>query len=210
MSETATAKKPAGVKLSREAMYLIIRAPVITEKATLLSEKNQYVSARRAGRDQAADQGGGGRFVRRERRRGEHDHSQGQDQAGQGPSRPPLGCEKRDRSSGERPGDRFHHQPRIRRAGNGTQTIQSGHAEPSRHGADRSLRSVEGQARQGVDRRVSTATAGATIMAASPAGFAAVATSRRIASSISGAASSTWPLSWSGWNTIRTARRFWR
>jgi large subunit ribosomal protein L23 len=45
MSETttpATTKKP-NVKLSREAMYLIIRAPVITEKATLLSEKNQYV-----------------------------------------------------------------------------------------------------------------------------------------------------------------------
>jgi large subunit ribosomal protein L23 len=47
MSETTTTtptttKKP-GVKLSREAMYLIIRAPVITEKATLLSEKNQYV-----------------------------------------------------------------------------------------------------------------------------------------------------------------------
>ena len=44
MSETAPQKKKApGVKLSREAMYLIIRAPVITEKATLLSEKNQYV-----------------------------------------------------------------------------------------------------------------------------------------------------------------------
>jgi large subunit ribosomal protein L23 len=45
MSETATAtaKKPSRVKLSREAMYQIIRAPVITEKATLLSEKNQYV-----------------------------------------------------------------------------------------------------------------------------------------------------------------------
>jgi large subunit ribosomal protein L23 len=40
MSETS--KKP-GVKLSREAMYQIIRSPVITEKATLLSEKNQYV-----------------------------------------------------------------------------------------------------------------------------------------------------------------------
>jgi len=40
MSETQ--KKP-GVKLSREAMYQIIRSPVITEKATLLSEKNQYV-----------------------------------------------------------------------------------------------------------------------------------------------------------------------
>jgi large subunit ribosomal protein L23 len=44
MSETtATTTKKPGVKLSREAMYQIIRAPVITEKATLLSEKNQYV-----------------------------------------------------------------------------------------------------------------------------------------------------------------------
>jgi large subunit ribosomal protein L23 len=30
-------------KLSREAMYEIIRSPVITEKATFLSEKNQVV-----------------------------------------------------------------------------------------------------------------------------------------------------------------------
>jgi len=30
-------------KISREAMYEIIRAPLITEKATLLSEKNQVV-----------------------------------------------------------------------------------------------------------------------------------------------------------------------
>ena len=36
---TAAPKK----KMSREAMYQIIRSPVITEKATLLSEKNQYV-----------------------------------------------------------------------------------------------------------------------------------------------------------------------
>src|SRR5258708_30585737 len=40
MSETG--KKPR-VKLSREAMYQIIRSPVIPEKATILSEKNQYV-----------------------------------------------------------------------------------------------------------------------------------------------------------------------
>jgi len=40
MSETA--KKPAK-QLSREAMYSIIRSPVITEKATLLSEKGQFV-----------------------------------------------------------------------------------------------------------------------------------------------------------------------
>jgi large subunit ribosomal protein L23 len=43
MSATGGKKKAPAVKLSREAMYLIIRAPVITEKATLLSEKNQYV-----------------------------------------------------------------------------------------------------------------------------------------------------------------------
>ncbi len=38
--------RPAAVKrpvISREAMYTIIRSPVITEKATMLSEKNQVV-----------------------------------------------------------------------------------------------------------------------------------------------------------------------
>lgn len=39
---TARGPKP-NVKLSREAMYDIIRAPVITEKATMLSERNQVV-----------------------------------------------------------------------------------------------------------------------------------------------------------------------
>jgi large subunit ribosomal protein L23 len=43
MSETAAEKKAPRVRMSREAMYEIIRAPVITEKATILSEKNQYV-----------------------------------------------------------------------------------------------------------------------------------------------------------------------
>jgi large subunit ribosomal protein L23 len=33
----------AAVRMSREAMYDIVRAPVITEKATALSEKNQVV-----------------------------------------------------------------------------------------------------------------------------------------------------------------------
>ena len=40
MSETAPTRKK---QLSREAMYNIIRAPLITEKATLLSEKGQVV-----------------------------------------------------------------------------------------------------------------------------------------------------------------------
>jgi len=35
---TAVLKKP----LSKEAMYTIIRAPLITEKMTLLSEQNQF------------------------------------------------------------------------------------------------------------------------------------------------------------------------
>ena len=42
MSETAQRprRKP---QLSREAMYTIIRSPLITEKSTMLSEKNQVV-----------------------------------------------------------------------------------------------------------------------------------------------------------------------
>ena len=40
MSEAAPKRKK---QLSREAMYNIIRAPLITEKATLLSEKGQVV-----------------------------------------------------------------------------------------------------------------------------------------------------------------------
>jgi large subunit ribosomal protein L23 len=40
MSETQTKPRPT---LSREGMYQIIRNPVITEKATRLSESGQYV-----------------------------------------------------------------------------------------------------------------------------------------------------------------------
>jgi len=46
MSETTTgvaAARPRGARLSREAMYTIIRAPVITEKATALGEKHTMV-----------------------------------------------------------------------------------------------------------------------------------------------------------------------
>lgn len=41
MSEAKTAKRKP--QLSREAMYTIIRSPVITEKATILSERGQFV-----------------------------------------------------------------------------------------------------------------------------------------------------------------------
>ena len=43
MSETQTQPKPRGPRLSREAVYELIRSPVITEKATRLSEHGQYV-----------------------------------------------------------------------------------------------------------------------------------------------------------------------
>jgi len=43
MSETATKTAKPRVKISREAMYTIIRNPVITEKATLLGERNTVV-----------------------------------------------------------------------------------------------------------------------------------------------------------------------
>ena len=46
MSETAQTAKPAKPRrgsLSREAMYVVIRSPVITEKATMLGEKNTVV-----------------------------------------------------------------------------------------------------------------------------------------------------------------------
>lgn len=39
---SAIARKPAA-KLSREALYNILRNPVVTEKATLLGERNQIV-----------------------------------------------------------------------------------------------------------------------------------------------------------------------
>jgi large subunit ribosomal protein L23 len=40
MSETQAVKRPI---ISREAMYQVIRSPVITEKATGLSERSQFV-----------------------------------------------------------------------------------------------------------------------------------------------------------------------
>lgn len=43
MSETVKKAPKRKQVLSREAMYNIIRAPIITEKATLLGERNQVV-----------------------------------------------------------------------------------------------------------------------------------------------------------------------
>jgi large subunit ribosomal protein L23 len=46
MSESTASGTPAkkrGLQISREAMYRVIRSPVITEKATALGERNQVV-----------------------------------------------------------------------------------------------------------------------------------------------------------------------
>jgi len=43
MSETVKTPARRTRRLSREAMYQIIRAPIITEKATTISETNQFV-----------------------------------------------------------------------------------------------------------------------------------------------------------------------
>jgi len=43
IASMALASRKRAAKLSREAMYQIIRSPVITEKATALGEKNQVV-----------------------------------------------------------------------------------------------------------------------------------------------------------------------
>ncbi len=71
-------------KLSREAMYQIIRAPVITEKATMLSEHGQFVFRVAPDATKPADQGGDRGPVRRQRDLGEHAGAEGQDQALQG------------------------------------------------------------------------------------------------------------------------------
>ena len=43
MSDTATKAKKPRPTLSRESMYQMIHAPVVTEKATLLAERSQVV-----------------------------------------------------------------------------------------------------------------------------------------------------------------------
>lgn len=43
MSETEAKGAKKGASISRERMYQVLLAPVITEKATLISEQGQYV-----------------------------------------------------------------------------------------------------------------------------------------------------------------------
>ena len=58
--------------------YDLIRKPIITEKATLASEHGAVVFEVDDGRDQAADQAGGGEAVQRQGEGGQHHHHQGQ------------------------------------------------------------------------------------------------------------------------------------
>ncbi len=114
MSETATietggGKPPRARKvLSRAAMYDIIRSPLITEKATTLSEKGQIgfrvaieatkPEIRAASRGAVRGEGGGG----------EHAGAEGQGQALPQPAGPALGRQEGVRDAGTGPVDRPH------------------------------------------------------------------------------------------------------
>ncbi len=88
--QVMAARKRAAT-LSRETMYTIIRSPVITEKATMLGEKNQVVF--RVAMDstkpeiKAAVEGS----VRRVGSERQHADPEGQDQALQGTARRAFG-----------------------------------------------------------------------------------------------------------------------
>ena len=100
-------------KLSREAMYQIIRAPVITEKATMLSEHGQFVFRVATEGDQAGDQGGDRGAVRRQRVSVNTLVQKGKTKRFKGRPGQPFRREEGIREAGRRPVDRFHHGPRI-------------------------------------------------------------------------------------------------
>ena len=110
-------------------MYDIIRAPVITEKATLASEHNQVMFRVPLDADQARDQGGGRGPVRRQGDGGQHDPRRRQDQALPGPAGPALRRQEGDRDAGRRLVDRRHH---GNLSAHGTEDLQSDHARSQR------------------------------------------------------------------------------
>ena len=92
------------VQMSKDARhYDMIVAPVITEKATIASEHNQFVFKVAPRRDQAADQGGGREAVQRQGEGGQHARAQGQDQGVPRHPRPAAGRQEGDRDAGRRP-----------------------------------------------------------------------------------------------------------
>ena len=137
---------------------------------------------------------------------GEHAGAEGQDQAVPRSSRRPVGLKKAIVTPGRRPVHRFHHRPRMKARGHGTEAIQPGHAEPARHGPDRPFRAVEGQAGQGFDRgqaQLGRAQQPRPHHRPLPRRRTQAGVSRR---RLQARASSTCRRRSSGWNTIRTAR----
>jgi len=160
-------RKKQAIKLSREAMYQIIRSPVITGKATLLSEKTKYVLRVSLRRTRAADQAASRLFgvnvvaVNTIVRKGKTKRVKGR------PGR--ARTSKRNRSPGEEP-RRSISPPashKARRKWHSDNSIRSLPACAAR--ADRSFRSVERRPVKGLTE-ASTVTAGATITAGSPPG----------------------------------------
>ncbi len=116
MSETQPAAKPRKPTLTREAMYQLIRSPVVTEKVHRdLSEHNQVMFRVATACHQAADQGSGRGPVRCEGYVREHAGAEGQDQAVQGPARQAIGRQEGVRATGRGPVDRSLQRPRIGR-----------------------------------------------------------------------------------------------
>ena len=160
-------------------MYDIIRGPVITEKATTLSETGQMVfrvaidatkpeikaaveglfNVKVLAVNTLVAKGKTKRFRGRPGRRSDVKKAYVRLAAGQ----------SIDLSS--RTG--------LTRMQRGTEDFQPRHAEPARHGPDRPQRAVERQAGQGADRRQVTRPAGATSTATSPAASVAAGTSAR-------------------------------
>ena len=119
------------VQMSKDARhYDVIVAPVITEKATIASESNQFVFkvARNATKPQikAAIE----TTVRRQGDGGQHAAAQGQEQDVSRRARTPAGREEGGRHACRRPSHRRDHGP-LRVKIHGAQDIQADHAEPS-------------------------------------------------------------------------------
>ncbi len=114
MSTPGFVARKRAEKMSREALYEIIRSPVITEKATVLTERNQVsfrvaIGATKPEIKVAVETLFGVTVL------GVNtiDH-QGQDQAVSWPARPACGCQEGDRAAGGRPVDRLHDEPLLR------------------------------------------------------------------------------------------------
>ena len=101
-------------------------------------------------RDQARDQGGRRAAVQGQGAVRQHHPAQGQDQDVSWRQRQAAGRQESDRQARRRRQDRRDHEDLAR---HGPKNLQTNHAEPAPARACRPQPSVEGQARQGADRR---------------------------------------------------------